>query len=341
MPNPVDAIDVKKPAYEDGPVLDEPHLPLVADRVRHVGEPIAIVVATSQAAARSAAELVEVEYDVLPAVTELEDAIAPGAPEIWPDATNNIAVSGASGDEAAVRAAIANAACIVSGTFRNQRIANAQMEPRSALGDYNAANDQVILISGSQGVHRIRNALAHCLKYSVDKVQVICPDVGGGFGPRTNVYPEQIAVVYAAHRIGRPVKWTSDRTEAFLSDYQGRDFLATGTLALDQDGRIQALQVDLLGAVGAQTVAYVPMNNSTRHHGLRRTGGAYAHPWRHHQHHLYCALPRRWTPGSRDGDRRFAGSGGEQARHRSTGNPPPQSAAAQAISLSHADGSHL
>src|SRR5215212_1720969 len=264
MPNPVDAIDVKKPAYEDGPVLDEPHLPLVADRVRHVGEPVAIVVATSQAAARTAAELVEVEYDVLPAITDVENALASGAPEIWPDAPNNIAVSGATGNDAAVRAAIANAACVVSGIFRNQRIANAQMEPRSALGDYNAANDQLILISGSQGVHRIRNALAHCFKYSPDKVQVICPDVGGGFGPRTNVYPEQIAVVYAARRVGRPVKWTSDRTEAFLTDYQGRDFIAEGTLALDSEGRIRALQVDLLGAVGAQTVAYVPMNNSTR-----------------------------------------------------------------------------
>ena len=263
MPNPVDAIDVRKPAY-GGAVLDQPHLPLVVERVRHVGEPVAIVVATSKAEARSAAELVEVEYEVLPAVTEIEDAIAPGAPGIWADAANNVAVSGASGNEEAVLAAVENAYCVVSGIFRNQRIANAQMEPRSALGNYDAATDQLILISGSQGVHRIRNALAHCLKHSPDKVQVICPDVGGGFGPRTNVYPEQIAVVYAARRLGRPVKWTSDRTEAFLSDYQGRDFVAEGTLALDRAGRIQALQVDLLGAVGAQTVAYVPMNNSTR-----------------------------------------------------------------------------
>jgi carbon-monoxide dehydrogenase large subunit len=263
MPNPVDAIDVKKSAYE-GAVLDQPHLPLVVERVRHVGEPVAMVVAASKEEARSAAELVEVEYEVLPAVTEIEDAIAPGAPAIWDDAAGNVAVTGATGDADAVRAAIENADCVVSGTFRNQRVVNAQMEPRSALGSYDAAADQLLLISGSQGVHRVRNALAHCFKHSPDKVQVICPDVGGGFGPRTNVYPEQIAVVYAARRIGRPVKWTSDRTEAFLTDYQGRDFVASGTLALDRNGRIQALQVDLLGGVGAQTVAYVPMNNSTR-----------------------------------------------------------------------------
>jgi carbon-monoxide dehydrogenase large subunit len=263
MPNPVDAIDVRKPAF-DGAVLDQPHFPLAVERVRHVGEPVAMVVAASQAEARSAAELVEVEYQVLPAVTAIEHAIAPGAPAIWDDTANNIAVTGATGNEAAVRAAIKNADYVVSGTFRNQRIANAQMEPRSALGNYDAATDQLTLISGSQGVHRIRNALAHCFKHSPDKVQVICPDVGGGFGPRTNVYPEQIAVVYAARRIGRPVKWTSDRIEAFLTDYQGRDFLAEATLALDREGRILALQVDLLGAVGAQTVAYVPMNNSTR-----------------------------------------------------------------------------
>jgi carbon-monoxide dehydrogenase large subunit len=264
MPNPVDAIDVRKPAYEDGPVLDEPHLPLVVERVRHVGEPVAIVVALSLAEARSAAELVAVEYEVLPAVTGVEDAVAPGAPGIWDNADGNIAVTGTSGNQAAVRAATENADCIVTGVFRNQRVANAQMEPRSALGSYDPAADQVILISGSQGVHRIRNALAHCFKHPQDRVQVICPDVGGGFGPRTNVYPEQVAVVYAARRVGRPVKWTSDRTEAFLTDYQGRDFVAEGTLALDRNGRILALNVDLLGAVGAQTVAYVPMNNSTR-----------------------------------------------------------------------------
>ncbi|MEA2984092.1 MAG: aerobic carbon-monoxide dehydrogenase large subunit, partial [Alphaproteobacteria bacterium] len=263
MPNPVDAIDVRKLAYE-GAALDQPHLPLVVKRVRHVGEPVAMVVANSQAEARRAAELVEVEYEVLPAVTEIEDAIAPGAPTIWDDAAGNLAVTGASGNEEAVLAAIETADCVVSGAFRNQRVANAQMEPRSALGSYDAASDQLILISGSQGVHRIRNALAHCFKHPPDKVQVICPDVGGGFGPRTNAYPEQIAVVYAARRQGRPVKWTSDRTEAFLTDYQGRDFLAEGVLAIDRTGKIQALQVDLLGAVGAQTVAYVPMNNSTR-----------------------------------------------------------------------------
>jgi aerobic carbon-monoxide dehydrogenase large subunit len=190
MPNPVDAIDVTKPAYE-GAVLDQPHLPLVVGRVRHVGEPVAIVVAASKAEARSAAELVEVEYEVLPAVTEIEDAIAPGAPGIWDAAANNVAVSGASGNEETVRAAVENADCVVSGIFRNQRIANAQMEPRSALGNYDAASDQLILISGSQGVHRIRNALAHCLKQSSNKVQVICPDVGGGFGPPPMCIPSR------------------------------------------------------------------------------------------------------------------------------------------------------
>src|SRR5262249_21444924 len=143
-------------------------------------------------------------------------------------------------------------------------IVNAQMEPRAALGAYGAADGRYTLISGSQGVHRQKIALAECLAVAPERVRVICPDVGGAFGLRTNLYPEQVVVVWAARQVGRPVRWTGDRTECFLSDLQGRDLVTHARLALDRDGRIKALDVALLGNVGAHPVSYVTLNNGYR-----------------------------------------------------------------------------
>ena len=163
MPNPADANDVRVPTFVPTPerkILDEPQLPFAVERVRYVGEAVAIVVAETVMAARDAAEAVEVEYDVLPAVTDVEEALADAAPTLWPDAPNNLALDNAFGDRAAVEAAIAGAHLVVEQTIRNQRTASAFMEPRSAIGSYEEAADKYTLISGCQGVHRIRHPLA-------------------------------------------------------------------------------------------------------------------------------------------------------------------------------------
>jgi carbon-monoxide dehydrogenase large subunit len=266
-PNPADALDVRKSSFAptaERKILDERQLPLAAERVRYVGEAVAMVVAETPASARDAAEAVRIEYEGLPAVTDVLAALADGAPQLWPDAPNNLALDNAFGDRAAVEAAIAQAHVVVEQTIRSQRTASAFMEPRSALGSYDAAENQYTLISGCQGVHRVRQPLADCLTVSPERVRVICPDVGGAFGSRTNLYPEQVAVCWAARRLGRPVKWTGDRNEAFLTDYTARDVVTTARLAFDGRGRMRALALELTANTGAHTVSYVPLSNGYR-----------------------------------------------------------------------------
>src|SRR6202163_3499395 len=267
FPNPADANDVKIPTFVPTPerkILDELQLPLAVGWVRFVGEAVAVAVAESLVAARDAAEAVAIEYDVLPAVTDVEDALADGAPTLWPDAPGNLALDNAFGDRAAVEAAIAGAHMVIEQTIRSQRTASAFMEPRSAIGSYDAAASQYTLISGCQGVHRIRHLLAGCLNVPQERVRVICPDVGGGFGSRTNLYPEQVAVVWAARRGGRAGKWTGGRHEAFLTDYTARDVVTAARLAFDRNGRMLALDLELTANIGAHTVSYVPLSNGYR-----------------------------------------------------------------------------
>src|SRR5262245_27049028 len=167
FPNPADAHDVKVPSFKATPerkILDELQLPLAVGRVRFVGEAVAVVVAQTLTGARDAAEAVEVEYDVLPAVTDVEEALAPGAPTLWPEAPGNLALDNEFGDRGKVEAAIAGAHLVVEQTVRSQRTVSAFMEPRAAIGSYDAAESQYTLISGCQGVHRIRHPLAGCLK---------------------------------------------------------------------------------------------------------------------------------------------------------------------------------
>jgi len=262
---PTTAHDAFKPSVvptPDKPVFDQPHWPLAEDRVRYPGEGVAIVVAETQAQARDAAELVEVDVEELPAATSIPAALAEGAPQIWPEAKRNTAFRTGFGDEDAMKRAFAGAALVIEHEFHNSRVANAQMEPRSAIGVYEGGITR--LISGSQGVSRQKMVLAQALGIAPDKVQVVCPDVGGGFGPRSNLYPEQVLVCWAARRIGRAVRWTSDRSEAFLTDYQGRDMIVRAALALNADGRILALRAELLGNIGAHTVTFVPLFNSYR-----------------------------------------------------------------------------
>jgi carbon-monoxide dehydrogenase large subunit len=264
-PNPAGAIDIAIPAFapDKRPILDERQYPLVTDRVRYPGEAVAVVIAETMLAARDAAEAVEVQYEVLPASTDVRAAI--GGEPIWPAlSADNIALDQDFGDVAAVRAAFDAADVVVEQTFRNQRIVNAQMEPRSGLASYDAAADCYTLTSGNQGVHVPRRVLAEAFSLTEQQLRLICPDVGGGFGLRNNLYPEQAVIVWAAKRAGRPVKWTNDRSESFLTDYQGRDLVTTARLALTRDGRITAYYVDHVGGVGGQTVTYVPLSNAYR-----------------------------------------------------------------------------
>jgi aerobic carbon-monoxide dehydrogenase large subunit len=261
---PTDAIDPKAPAfrYTAGP-LDQPHLPLAADRARFVGEAVAVVIAETAAAARDAAQLVEVDYAALSAVADLLEALRPGAPLVWDAAPGNVALDGEHGDRAATESALSAADFVIEHEFRSQRIANAQLEPRAVIGVYD--HDSYLMIAGSQGVSRQHAALAAALRVPRERLRVVCPDVGGGFGPRSRVYPEQVVVAWAARRVGRPVRWTSDRSEGFLADYQGRDSLTVARLGLDRSGRITALAADGIYNIGAHPVGgYVPMANFSR-----------------------------------------------------------------------------
>jgi len=267
VPMPVDAIDHTVPAFREsltGNVYSRLHLPLPVDKVRHVGEAVVMVVAETANLARDAAEMVEVEYDVLDAVVCADDAMAPGAPQLYEDAPGNLCFQVQVGDRERARAIFADAHYVLRREFRNSRVVNCQMEPRAAIGLYDAASGSYTLISGSQGAMRQKMSLLGALRAPADKVRVVCPDVGGGFGPRSSVNVEQLAVVWGARRVGRPVKWTGDRSEAFLSDYQGRDALLRAAIAFDAEGRILAVDHEWLGNVGAHTVSYVPMSNGTR-----------------------------------------------------------------------------
>jgi len=267
VPNPIDAVDATKKAFVTsltGSIFNQLHIPLPVDRVRYVGEAVAMVIAETPLQARNAAEMIEVDYDVLDAVVNGADAMQEGAPQLWDGAPGNLCFQTQIGDRDEARRILATADHVVQREFHHSRLVNCQMEPRSAIGDYDAQTGTYTLISGSQGAVRQKLVLAGALKVPPSQVRVVCPDTGGGFGPRSFVYVEQLAVVWAARRIGRPVKWTSDRSEAFLSDYQGRDQIIRSTIGFSKDGRILAIDNEWIGNVGAHTVSYVPMSNGTR-----------------------------------------------------------------------------
>ena len=267
VPNPVDAVDATKKAFLTsltGSIFNQFHIPLPVDRVRYVGEAIAMVIAETPLQARNASELIEVDYDVLDAVINGADAMQPDAPQLWDGAPGNLCFQTQIGDREAARKILAEADHVIRREFHHSRLVNCQMEPRSAIGMHDAANDVYTLISGSQGAVRQQLVLAGALKVPPARMRVVCPDTGGGFGPRSFVYVEQLAVVWAARRVGRPVKWTSDRSEAFLSDYQGRDAIIRSGIGFSKDGRILAIDNEWIGNVGAHTVSYVPMSNGTR-----------------------------------------------------------------------------
>jgi carbon-monoxide dehydrogenase large subunit len=229
-------------------------LSLAHEVVRHVGEPVALVVAETAAQAQDASEALVVEYEDLPAVVTAEEAIAPGAPQLHPGAPGNLVLDFAGGDEAATNAAFAKAAKVVKLTAYHSRVIGNPMEPRAAMGSYDAAKDLYYLHATTQGVGPMRGQLSAVLGVPPEKVRVVAEEVGGGFGVRFNAYPEYGALLYAAKKLGRPVKWVGTRSEVFLGDEQARDIVHTGEMALDANGRILGMRFDYLCNMGAYVV---------------------------------------------------------------------------------------
>ena len=237
----------------DGSPMFKPSYPVLADdRARWVGDPVAFVVAETQAQAADAAELIAVDYEPLPAVVSTAKAIEPDAAKVWDGCTDNISFVELIGDKAATDAAFAKAAHIVKHRFVINRVTAASMEPRGAVGVYLPAEDRYIIHSPVQRAHPYRSELAkQVLKVAESKVRVICIDVGGSFGMKTPVFNEAPLTLFASKLTGRPVKWISTRTEAFLSDAQARDNVTEAELALDKDGIFLGLRVKTIAAIGA------------------------------------------------------------------------------------------
>lgn len=264
---PADAVDWQHGAFEARQghiVVDIPHLPFAIDRARYPGELLAIVVAETLEQARDAADAVIVDYKPLPAVTNAAAALQRQAPQLWEAAPGNLVLNADVCGSADLESAFTTAHVVISQRFHSQRTVTAQLEPRAAIGTYDPASQRFTLHTGCQGAHRMRMAVCAALRLPPDRVRVVVPDTGGGFGSRTNCYGEQVAVLWAAREIGRPVKWRGDRSECFLSDFQGRDNTTMARLAFDADGRIRAYDVEITGNIGAYTVAFASLHNGWR-----------------------------------------------------------------------------
>ena len=234
------------------PMVVPPRFALAADRVRHVGDPVAFIVAETREIARDAAELIAVDYRVLPAVVDGPAALEPEAPLIWGEAPGNLSYVFERGDKAAVDAAMASAAHVIELELVNNRLVVAPIEPRAAIGRYDPATQGFDLLLTGMGVQSLRAQLAESVfKVPPERIRVRAPDVGGGFGMKNFLYPEWVLVLFAARRLGRPVKWLGERGEDFLSSAQGRDNHIKGRLALDADGRFLALEADTIANLGA------------------------------------------------------------------------------------------
>ncbi|MFT3697042.1 MAG: xanthine dehydrogenase family protein molybdopterin-binding subunit [Kofleriaceae bacterium] len=233
-------------------MIEPPHPAMVPDIARHVGDQVAMVIADTKAAAKAAVGLVDVDYDVLPAAGRLQDAIVDGAPQVWPEAKHNTCFDWHIGDPANVDGAFAKAAHVVELELTNNRVAPNAMEPRAAIGHYEAANDHYTLYTTSQNPHLIRLLMgAFTLHVPEHKLRVVAPDVGGGFGSKIYHYAEELLVTWASKVVGRPVKWTADRSEAFISDAHGRDHISKAQLALDANHKFLGLRVHTYANMGA------------------------------------------------------------------------------------------
>jgi aerobic carbon-monoxide dehydrogenase large subunit len=234
--------------------------PMASDKARFAGEPVAMVVAETVDQAKDAAELLEIAYEPLPAVARAADALKPGAPTLWDEAPDNLCVDIELGDEAATAEAFARAFHIVRLDTWVQRVTGVPMEPRTTTAQYETTSDRFTLYAGSgRGVAKLRLDLAHVLGVPPEQVRCLCGDMGGNFGTRNFFYPEYALLAWAARRVSRAVKWTCERGEAFLSDYQGRDLTVKAELALDQEGNFLAVRGSNLSNLGGHAAAFVSL----------------------------------------------------------------------------------
>ena len=236
---------------DGSPAFQTPRPALARDIVRHVGDPVALVVAETREQATDAAALVSVDYDPLPAVAATEEAMRAGAPAVWAEAPDNVAFVWEAGPRDAVEQAFAGASHVTRLHFVVSRVAAAPLEPRAAVGEYDRRTGRYTLHTGIQGPHGTRALLMAILGVPLSHVRVVTGEVGGSFGMRSGLYPEMVLVLWAAKRLGRAVKWTSDRREGFVTDEHGRDNVSTAELALAADGTFLGLRVDIALNIGA------------------------------------------------------------------------------------------
>jgi aerobic carbon-monoxide dehydrogenase large subunit len=259
-PVPKTKYDMKLHAPGGDAVFIGPHMLLPADKVRHVGEAVAAVVAETQAQALDAAEAVEIDYEELPFVLHSEDAMKPDAPPVWDEVQRNTLVDSWFGDKPATDAAFAAADHVVAKDFHVDRVTGVPLEPRAALAEYDAASGRYTLHAGSGGAVRQKNELATVLGIVPERLRVLSYDVGGNFGTRNRVFVEFGLVLWTAGKLRRPVKYTATRSECFLSDYQGRDLVTKVELALRRDGKFLAMRATNISNVGARCVSLSPLS---------------------------------------------------------------------------------
>jgi carbon-monoxide dehydrogenase large subunit len=272
--------DRSRKRRDGSPATAPPRALLARERVRHVGDPVALVVAETAIQAVDAAERVVVEYEPLPAVAATANALRPGAPAVWDEAPDNVAFVWTAGQAEPVARGFAAAAHVTRLDFVVTRVAVAPLEPRSAVGEYDRRTGRYTLHTGIQGPFGTRTLLADVLKVPHTQVRVVTSDVGGSFGMRSGLYPEMVLVLWAARRLGRPVKWTSDRREGFVTDEHGRDNVSTVELALDADGKFLALRIAIKLNVGAYLT---PRSAGPGTNNVGGVAGVYTTPAIHHE----------------------------------------------------------
>jgi len=263
QPLPSTQYDLKLTPPGNGKLFDGPHPLLPVERVRHVGEAVAIVVAETRAQALDAAEAVAVDYEPLPWVADAKAACAAGAPVLWDEVPDNVLIDTVFGDAQATERAFAAADRAVKMEFHVPRVTAAAMEPRAALGHYDAAADRYTVYAGSGGAVRQKHEIATVLSIAPERLRVLSLDVGGSFGSKNRVYVEAALVLWAARKLARPVKFTATRSETFLTDYQGRDLTTTVELALRSDGRFLAMRASNISNVGAHCVSLSPLGKGS------------------------------------------------------------------------------
>jgi len=245
---------------KDGSPMKEPQHPAIAlGKARHVGDPVAVVVAETKQQAKDAAELVNIDYTDLPAIATMQDALKPGAALVHDDAPANLCYDWHIGDKTVVDGVFANAAKVVKLELTNNRLVPNAMEPRAALGDFDSASGDYTLYTTSQNPHVIRLLMgAFVLHIPESRLRVVAPDVGGGFGSKIYHYAEEAIVTWASGKLRRPVKWTAERNESFMSDAHGRDHVSTAEMAVDKDGHFLGLRVSTLANMGGYLSTFAP-----------------------------------------------------------------------------------